>query len=221
MTTQDIISFLLLLVFLGINLWLSLLRIMGKIAGKLAKKALRVELPENEKKNLERLFTPIWVIVGLYGLWKVRWDYLAMLFAFLAFRSGANVSRLLVYSHHDGKILGEIRGRLLGTLARATKLGLLLEGIFVLALALSYKALSTVSTQRSSAGTFLIELWLAGLVFGFVFGWLIARNNRGILLKDQILLVLLFAGKKGVEKTEETKELIKSGGRSLASRFEK
>ncbi|WP_099209553.1 hypothetical protein [Thermococcus henrietii] len=216
-----ILSPLIILIFIGINLWLSFIRFTAKITGKLARKALHIELPENEKKALEGLFTPIWIGVGLYGAWKVRWDYLAMLFAFLAFRSGANVSKLLVYSHHDGEILKDLRGRLLGTLARVTRLGLLLEGAFILALALAYKALSALSTSRGPVGIFILKLWLLGLLSGFAFGWLVARNNGGILLRDQIALVLLFAGKKGVEKTEEKVELIKSKKNSLASRFKK
>ncbi|CAI1492517.1 conserved membrane protein of unknown function [Thermococcus nautili] len=221
MGVQNALSLFILLVFIGINLWLSLTRLITRITGKLVRRVLRVELPENEKKAIERLFTPIWIGVGLYGAWKVRWDYLAMLFAFLAFRSGANVSKLLVYSHHDGKILKNLRGRLLGTLARVTRLGLLLEGTFILALALAYKTLSALSTSRGPVGIFILKLWLLGLLSGFVFGWFVARNNGGILLRDQIALVLLFAGKKGVEKTEEKVELIKSKKNSLASRFKK
>ncbi|GAB6136423.1 hypothetical protein [Thermococcus prieurii] len=216
-----ILSPLILLSFIGINIWLSFIRFTAKITGKLARKALRIELPENEKKTLERLFTPIWVGVGLYGAWKVRWDCLAMLFAFLAFRSGANVSKLLVYSHHDGKILRNLRGRFLGTLARVTRLGLLLEGTFILALALAYKALSALSTSRGPVGIFILKLWLLGLLSGFAFGGLVARNNGGILLRDQIALVLLFAGKKTAEKAEEKAKLIKSKKNSLTSRFKK
>ena len=221
MDVQSVLSFLVLLAFVGMNLWIRLMRIASRFTGKLIRRVLRVELPENEKKSLERLFTPVWVLVGLYGAWKVRWDYLAMLFAFLAFRSGANVARLLIYSHHDGKILQGMKKRFLTTLARVTRLWLLLEGTFVLAFALAYKALSAVSTSRGPAGTFILELWLLGLVFGFAFFTLVARDNRGILLRDQISLVLLFAGKEGVEKAEERMELMKFKGDSLVSRFKK
>jgi len=218
---QSIVSLFLLLAFLGVNLWLSFTRLMTRVTGKLFRRALRVDLPENEKKTLERLFTPIWIAVGLYGAWKVRWDYLAMLFAFLAFRSGAGVAKLLVYSHHDGKLLEDTEGRVLRSIAKVTRLGLLLEGTFILAFALAYKALSVVSTSKGPAGAFILKLWFLGLVFGFAFSWLIARNNRGILLRDQVALVLFFAGKKTAEKTGETVELVKSKKDSLASRFKK
>jgi len=99
-----------------------------------------------------------------------------------------------------------------------TRLWLLLEGTFVLAFALAYKALSAVSTSRGPAGTFILELWLLGLVFGFAFFTLVARDNRGILLRDQISLV---PGKEGVEKAEERMELMKFKGDSLISRFKK
>jgi len=216
-----ILSPLILLIFIGINIWLSFIRFTAKITGKLARKALRIELPENEKRTLEKFFTPTWVAAGLYTAWLVRGNPLAVPFAFLSFRSGASVARLLVYSRHDWKILKNLRGMFLGTLARATGLGLLIEGTYLSALALAYKALSALSTSRGPAGALILEAWLLGLLFGSAFSWLVARNNGGILLRDQIALVLLFAGKKTVEKTEEKFELIKSKKNSLASRFKK
>ena len=209
MTAQSLLSYLLLLVFLGINLWLSILRITSRIAGKFLTKAFRINLPPNEKKTMERLFTVIWLAVGIYGALKVRWDILAMVFAFLAFRSGANVSRTLVYSIHDGKIIEKhVRdSRALGIMSRAVRISLLLEGLFVIAFALAYKVLSTTAgPAKGSASIFIVELWILGLVFGVVFGWMIARNNEGILLENQMAVVWFFTGKKGREKTERTIE---------------
>jgi len=209
MTAQSLLSYLLLLVFLGINLWLSILRITSRIAGKFLTKAFRINLPPNEKKTMERLFTVIWLAVGIYGALKVRWDILTMVFAFLAFRSGANVSRTLVYSIHDGKIIKKhVRdSRALGIMSRAVRISLLLEGLFVIAFALAYKVLSTTAgPAKGSASIFIVELWILGLVFGVVFGWMIARNNEGILLENQMAVVWFFTGKKGREKTERTIE---------------
>lgn len=208
----ELLSAVLLLTFLGINLWLWLIKVVGVLAGITVRKALRVEVPGNEKKGLERLFTPIWMLIGLWASLKVRWDLLAMLFAFFAFRSGVNVSRTLVYSVHDGKILEEYTGdsRVLSLIGKAAKASLLLEGVFVLAFGLAYKAISvTARPGELSRGPFILELWLAGLGFGAFFGWLIARNNRGILLENQIAVVSFFAGKKGREKADELGRKVK------------
>jgi len=218
----EALSILLLLGFIGINITLAVARISGKLAGITLRKTLRVDIPKNEKKHLERLFTPVWIAVGLVGAWKTRWDILAMIFAFLAFRSGANVSRTLIYSIHDGRLVEEYTrdSRILGIIGKATRISLLLEGMFVVALVVSYKTLSTATTASGRPTTlFITGLWLLGLVFGAVFGWLIARNNRGILLENQISIVWLFAGKKGKEKTEaaleKTRGKVKGFGRYL------
>lgn len=201
-----VMAILLLLAFFFMNLALMMARLMSKLAGITLRRTFRIDVPGNQKKTLERLFTPVWIIVGLYGAWKVRWDYLAMLFAFLAFRSGANVSRTLVYSIHDGRIIERYTSddRVFGILEKAVKVSLLLEGMFIVAFALAYKALSLTTTSTGTSTTlFVMALWLAGFVFGAIFGWFMARNNDGILLEDQITVVLLFAGKKGKEKTIE------------------
>ena len=206
-----VLAILLLLTFPFVNMTMTAFRLAGKLAGATLKRALHINVPGNQKKTLERLFTPVWIIVGLYGAWKVRWDYLAMLFAFLAFRSGANVSRTLVYSIHDGRIIGRYTSedRVFGILGKAVKVSLLLEGTFIVAFALAYKALSLTTTSTGTSTTlFVMTLWLAGLVFGAIFGWFIARNNDGVLLEDKITVVLLFAGKKSKEKTEETIESV-------------
>ncbi|ASJ06304.1 hypothetical protein A3L08_02635 [Thermococcus pacificus] len=211
----ELLSLVLLLIFLGINVMSWFIRIGGKLAGVTLRKALRVDVPRNEKKGLERLFTLIWVAIGLWASFKVRWNYLAMLFAFLAFRSGANITRTLVYSIHDGKVLEKYAGdsRALSLLSRAVRASLLLEGLFVFAFGLAYKAISmTARPGEFSRGLFILELWLAGLVFGALFGWLIARNNRGILLENQIVVVYFFAGKKGREKVNEFGRKVKLRG---------
>jgi len=212
----ELTALLLLSVFLILNLLMAVVRITGRLAGATLRKTLRIEVPRNEKKNLERLFTIVWVGVGLYGAWKVRWDVLAMAFAFLAFRGGANVSRTLVYSVHDGRIIEESTGErgALRILGRAVRISLLLDGLFVVAFALLYKALSTTANPSGgSKALFILTLWLAGLLFGAAFGWFIARNNRGILLENQIAVVGFFTGKKGKEKTEETLALTRRAGR--------
>lgn len=201
-----VMAILLLLALFFMNLALMMARLMSKLAGITLRRTFRIDVPGNQKKTRERLFTLICVVVGIYGVWKVRWDYLAMLFAFLAFRSGANVSRTLVYSIHDGRIIERYISddRVFGILGKAVKVTLLLEGMFIVAFALAYKALSLTTTSTGTSTTlFVMALWLAGFVFGAIFGWFIARNNDGILLEDQITVVLLFAGKKGKEKTIE------------------
>ena len=153
-----VLVILLLLAFPFVNLTMTAFRLAGKLAGVTLKRAFHIDVPRNQKRTLERLFTPIWIIVGLYGAWRVRWDYLAMLFAFLAFRSGANVSRTLIYSVHNGRIIEKYTSdsRILGILGKAVKVSLLLESMFIVAFALAYKALSLTTISAGTSATLFV-----------------------------------------------------------------
>ncbi|WP_297463845.1 hypothetical protein [Thermococcus sp.] len=221
---REILAFLFLTAFLFINLSLMLMRIFGSLAGVTWRKVLRLDLPENEKKGWERLYTLIWLAVGLWAFWKL-WGWsltrvVAAVFGFLAFRSGANITRTLVYSLHDRKIIEEYTGdsRLLRIVGRATELSLLLESLFVVSFALLYKTLSvTLNPGGRSASAFILYLWLAGLLFGLLFGWFIARNNRGILMRNAIATVGFFALRKGKKKADETVDAVKKAPEKLLS----
>jgi len=212
---REIASLMLLVAFIGINVTVIIWRLFGKLAGVTLRKALGIDLPENEKKGWERLFTLAWLLVGIWAFFKL-WSWsiagiMSAVFGFLAFRSGANVTRTLVYSLHDRKIVEEHTedSRALSIVGTATRLSLLLEGLFVFSFALVYKLLSATLSSGTSANHFILLLWLAGLAFGLLFGWFIARNNRGILLRNAIVIVGFFATKKGKKKGEETTRKVK------------
>ncbi|QDA30534.1 hypothetical protein FH039_01385 [Thermococcus indicus] len=220
---RELFAFLFLTAFLFINLSLMLMRVFGSLAGMAWRKVLRLEVPENEKKGVERIYTLVWIAIGAWAFWKLRGtSWSAALFAVLAFRSGANITRTLVYGLHDQRIIEEYTedSAVLRIIGMATKLSILLETIFVVAFALAYKAFSvTLSPNGMGANTFILSLWLAGLAFGLLFGWFIARNNRGILLGNAITIVGFFATKKGKRKTEETVKTAKEAPEKLRSKF--
>ncbi|NJE05611.1 hypothetical protein E3E36_05520 [Thermococcus sp. M36] len=213
---REILALVFLTAFLFINLVLMLMRTFGSLAGMTWRKVLRLNIPENEKRGWERLFTLLWLAIGAWAVLKLwNWSLVgltASLFGFLAFRSGANITRTLVYGLHDQRIIEEHTddSAVLGIIGMATKLSILLETIFVVAFALAYKALSvTLSPNGMSANTIILSLWLAGLAFGLLFGWFIARNNCGILLRNAIATVGFFATRKGKKKTEEAVKKVK------------
>ncbi|NJE11075.1 hypothetical protein [Thermococcus sp. MAR1] len=222
---REILAFVFLTAFLFINLSLILMRTFGSIAGVTWRKVLRVDVPENEKKGIERIYTLAWIAVGAWAflkLWGASWS--AAFFGFLAFRSGANITKTLIYGLHDQRIIEEYTedSRVLRIIGMATKLSILLETIFVVAFALAYKAFSvTLSPSGMSVNIIILSLWLAGLAFGLLFGWFIARNNRGILLRNAIATVGFFATRKGKKKTEETVEKAKKAPEKLRSKFPK
>ena len=224
----ELLSLFLLATFLLINVILAFMRVFGSLAGMAWRKALRLDIPENEKKGIEKVYTVIWLAVGIWAFWKL-WGWsatriMAAIFGFFAFRSGANITRTLIYGLHDQRIIEEYTDdssvlRIIGT---ATKLSLLLETIFIVSFALVYKTLSvTVNPNGKSASTFILYLWLAGLLFGLLFGWFIARNNRGILLRNAIATVWFFTARKGKKKADKTTEVAKKVPDKLRSKVPK
>jgi len=205
---REMLAFFFLTAFLFINLSLILMRAFGSLAGMTWRKVLKLDIPENEKKGLARLYTIVWIAIGAWAFWQLKnISWIAALFGFLAFRSGANITKTLVYGLHDQRLIGEYteESRALGIVGTATKLSILLETVFVVAFALAYKAFSvTLSPNGMSANTFILSLWLGGLAFGLLFGWFTARNNHGILLQNAIATVGFFATRKDKEKTDET-----------------
>ncbi len=224
---SEFLSLFLLGLFLLVNVLILLGRAFRSLTGTTWKKILRLNLPENEKRGWERLYTVIWLAVGL-GAFITLWGWsltrvVAAIFGFLAFRSGANVTRTLVYGFHDRRIIEEHGGGegILGVMARATQLSLLLEIVFIVAFALAYKVFSVAVNPGVGANTFILYLWLAGLLFGAVFGWLITRNNRGILLRNIIATVGFFAVRKGKTKADETAKTVKKVPDRLRSKVPK
>ncbi|MDI3475810.1 MAG: hypothetical protein PWQ79_1316 [Thermococcaceae archaeon] len=126
------------------------------------------------------------------------------------FRSGANIGRLIIYSHHDAELVEELGGEgILGMISTVTKLSLLFEGLFLASLALSYKALSIALSIGGTARGLLLTLWLGGLAFGLAFGLFMARNNHGVLLKEDISLLAFFTIRKVSIKTSSTYEKLR------------
>ncbi len=223
----ELLSLFLLSLFIIFSVVVLFARTVGSLTGMAWRTVLRLDLPENEKRGWERLYTLIWLAVGLWAfitLWG--WSLMRIagaIFGFLAFRSGANVTRTLVYGLHDRRIIKEqgSGGTVLGVVARATELSLLLETVLVLAFALAYKALSVAIRPGVGVNTFIVYLWLSGLLFGLLFGWFIARNNRGILLRNAIATVGFFTIRKGKSKAGKTVEAVKKAPEKLLPRTSK
>ncbi len=203
MVPAALLGYLLLIPFIAISLTVSAARLLFSVTGRVMVKLLRISIPENEKKRYEPLFTVIWVMVGVYAARQLEnTNPLVLILTFLTFRNGANITRKFIYGLHDMALVKEHAGRSL--MGRAVRLGILTEVLFLLIWAVSYRVITIGIRVLSGTGfsVFILCLWIAGALFGAVFGMLIARNNRGILLRDEILTVLLFSGKKGVEISE-------------------
>ncbi|WP_167731165.1 hypothetical protein [Thermococcus sp. GR6] len=211
---HEILAWFFLLGFLLINVMIIFIRLFGSIAGMTWRKLLRLEISENEKKDLEKFYTIVWIAVGTWAFWQLKnASWIAAIFGFIAFRSGANITRTLVYGLHDTRLIEQYTddSRVLALVGKATQLSILTETIFVVAFALVYKTLSvTLNSNGMSANSFIILLWLGGLAFGVLFGRLITRNNQGILLRNAMITVGFFTGRAGRQKVKKVGETARS-----------
>ncbi len=218
-----LLSIILLTVFLLMNLAMLVIKPFVGAGTRLWKRIFGVNIPKDDKRGYGWLHTLAWIAVGVWAVWKLKSaGVLAEFFGFLSFRSGANVTRTLVYGLHDRDTLRKYSGEgLLSIIGNVMKFSLLMETVFVASIALAYKTLSITEGPRISAGGFILFLWTAGLLFGLVFGWLTARNHRGVLLQNTVPVVLFFSIRTGKSRTDKIREKVKSGHQSLSSRLKR
>ncbi|ASJ01914.1 hypothetical protein A3L09_00880 [Thermococcus profundus] len=206
MILEKLLAAILLTMFLGISAAVKVMGTIMRAGSAVWRKALRVEIPENEKKSWEKVHTAVWLLIGIWAFWRLKSStLLGAVFGFLSFRSGSNVSKTAVYALHDRNILKRYSegDRLLSVVGIASAFSLLMEGIFVLSFATAYRILSATAGPTTTAGSFIIYLWIGGFLFGAVFAWLVSRDNEGVILKNEAPVVLFFTTLSGKRKAEE------------------
>jgi len=197
-----------LMMFLAVNFVVWMFKVMGKLTAALLRKAFSLSMPENERRWLERLFTPIWIAVGIWAFLKLKNESLLVaLFGLFSFRSGGNTAKTIVYSLHDRRLVKKLGDG--GLLSRVTAAVITLEMMFFIGMALAYKAVSVVA----GSSAWLFYLWFGGLAFGLLFFSIVARNNDGVLMKNVLSIAVFFSGRKGMESVERLKARgIENGG---------
>ncbi len=220
---ERLLSTILLTVFLLMNLATLVMKPFVGAGTRLWKRILGVDIPKDDERSYGWLHTLTWIAVGVWAVWKLRSaGVLAEFFGFLSFRSGANVTRTLVYGLHDQGILKEYsEGGILSLIGNVMKFSLLMETVFMASIALAYKTLSITEGPRISAGGFILSLWVAGLIFGLVFGWFTTRGHRGVLLQNVAPVVLFFSARTGKNRTDKIKGKVRSSHQSLSSRLKR
>lgn len=202
--------YILLIPFILMNIMISATGFLFSTAGKLIAKLLKPQIPKNEKRGYEILFTIAWLLAGIYALKRLEnTNMLLAALTFLTFRNGATITKRFIYGIHDAKIVKESTKdrKLTGLVSKAVVLGILAEVLFLFIWALSYKAITAGVTTllRVELNRLVLYLWVAGAVFGAAFGAFISHNNRGILLQNELALMLLFTGKRSPEVSVKLK----------------
>lgn len=201
-----IIANVLLAPLIGLNLVISMgktfAKKVGGLVGKLVKEEVAVS-PEQERhfKRLDRVFQFAWLLVGVIGVvfffvQSRPADVLAVVGLlggaagiFVAFRSGALLTRFVAYAFHDRAMIRQTsEGVPLGGLvSKAILPGISANAIFLLVFALMFRFARIGFGNGDS--WFPLGLWLAGLIFGYVYGTWRSRLDPRFLLQDDLGVV--------------------------------
>ncbi len=206
-----IVAYLLLIPFILLNILLTLARFFAARLTAFTQKYLNLDVPyeTSRERTFNIVFTLCWLIIGIYSALQLDNPIsLSGFMVFLAFRSGSTLGRRVIYGFHDSKVIKATteEKQLSSIISLAFKIGLIAEGLFLLAWGILYKVLSISIklTFGMNVNLFMIILWVGGLIFGVAFGLIRSRIAKGFLLKDEIIIVLLFSGKLVEEKVKST-----------------
>ena len=139
------------------------------------------------------------LLAGLTGFGpKLNLAFITLLLlSAVAFRNGADISRMVIYANHDSTVIrARSKELLLGRLlSRILAVGIILNALFLGIWAVAFVLLK--AGVRSAVGLSInqipIILWGAGIVIGALLAWMIARKEPRFLLRDD-LGVGIFSG---------------------------
>ncbi len=153
--------------------------------------ARALNAPIARRNLLDWIFTVTWLAVGALSLLVSRPPSIFTLFIFLAFKGGADLGAKLLYGIHDLRMLKS--GTIVkGALFMAIVVAALPSILFLLTWKLFYQILLSVSAGLLGASVSRVSfyLWLAGMIFGVVFGAVRSKGEEGILLRGELALVM-------------------------------
>jgi len=189
MQLGDLIFFLLTVVMGIVDFIPTFMYWIQSLVSKGVAKALNA--PIAKRNWLDWIFTAVWVVVGAISLLVSKPPSIFTLFVFLAFKGGADLGAKVLYGIHDLRVLKA--GTLMkGALFMAVVVAALPSILFLLTWKLFYQLLLNVSAGLLGASVSRVSfyLWVAGMIFGAVFGAVRSRGEEGILLRGELALVM-------------------------------
>jgi len=196
---EQILVIIILIPFLLGNLFFTIGSLIQKKIYALIEKKLNIEKKQTHSRILNVVNLVVWLIIGVVLLFTLDAPIsIDGLFIFLAFRSGLTLSKRVVLGIHDVKVMRNQMSekKYLKIASLAVKISVIIEVVFILAWALSYRFINV--TVKSSLGIdinyLVIFLWVLGAVYGLVISLIISSFSKQFLLKGEIGIVLLFSG---------------------------
>ncbi len=209
--------YIILIPFIIINLFISFGSFFQNRLAKLFQKLIKTEknLENSHERTFKILNFLIWVIIGIIGILLLENLFsLGTLFVFLAFRSGATLSKRFIFGIHDIKVMKNnlSEGKITKIISRIVEITIFTELLYLLAWAIFYRALNTsVKTIFEIEGSiFILLIWLIGLLYGIIFSLIQSSISKGFLLKNEIGIALLVSGELFKNKINETKDSIQN-----------
>lgn len=186
---------------------------------RVSKLLQRILKPEKEiKGSLYKTFkflnVFIWIVIGILFFLSLDNPFsLAGLMVFLAFRSGASLSRRFIFGIHDIKIMKRYlpNNKTIDLVSFMVKFGIFVELLFMLIWGILYQYLSVSvnSIFGIEVNILSLFLWIAGFIYGVVVSVIQSIFSKQFLLKNEIGIALVFSGQILREKVEEKKRSVK------------
>ena len=214
-TIELIIAYGILIPFIFINLFFSIGSLFQKKVSKFLRKILKEEekLKDSQYNRFKLVNAFIWIAVGGITVFLLNDPIsLGALIVFIAFRSGATLSKRFIYGIHDTKIMKHQLSdkKISNIISSVLKVGIIVELSFLLVWGILYRYLSTsVKTNFGLEGNSLaLFLWIAGFIYGMIFSMIQSNFSNQILLKNEIGIVLVLSGQLVREKIRGKKKVI-------------
>lgn len=205
---EQILVIIILIPFILGNLFFTIGSLIQKKIYALIEKKLNIEEKQTHSRILNIINLVVWLIIGVVLLFTLDAPIsIDGLFIILAFRSGLTLSRRIVLGIHDVKVMRNQMSekRYLKIASLAVKISVIIEVVFILAWALSYRFINV--TVKSSLGIninyLVIFLWVIGVAYGMVISLIFSFLSKQFLLKGEIGIVLLFSGVALKDKLNE------------------
>lgn len=230
-----IVGIILLAPLIGLNVLVSIGKSfsekVGPLVGRLVKEEVALSPQQEHRfKRLDRLFQFVWLVVGAAaavfllaragpsGALAVIGTIGGAVGIFIAFKSGAMLTRFVAYAFHDRAVVREKAGQipLGGLISKAIVPGIAANAVFLLVWALLFRVANVAVKGIGEAGAnwLPIGLWLGGLVFGYVYGIWRSGEDPRFLLRDDFGVVAFM----GIMKADKERQ---KAERSIARLKEK
>ena len=196
---QEVLVIIILIPFMLGNLFFTIGSLIQKKVYALIEKKLNIEEKQSHSRILNIVNLVVWLIIGGVLLFTLDAPIsLDGLFIFLAFRNGLKLSKRIVLGIHDLKIMRSQMSekKYLKIASLAVKISVIIELVFILAWALSYRFInvSVKSSLGININSLVMILWMLGVAYSLVVSLIISFISKQFLLKGEIGIILLLSG---------------------------